>query len=122
VLRPNDNFGVNLPKNAGFWKQWLPESPAAWNFRDEVLRWLFHGNSLSDPRDLLIPFFGKFGLVVDPELQVERRELDDNVVLTFNQRHSSTLVAFRSSYWPKLHIHLEIGTVSAHKRALQAGR
>ena len=35
---------------------------AAWNFRDdEVLRWLFHGNSLSDLRDLLIPFFGKFG-------------------------------------------------------------
>jgi hypothetical protein len=33
---------------------------AAWNSRDEVLRWLFHGNSLSDPRDLLIPFFGNF--------------------------------------------------------------
>src|SRR6266851_4388687 len=65
---------------------------------------------------------GKLGLVVDTELQVERRELEDNVVLTFNQRHSSTLVAFRSSYWPKLHIHLEIGTVSAHKRALQSCR
>jgi hypothetical protein len=23
------------------------------------LRWLFHGNSLSDSKDLLIPFFGK---------------------------------------------------------------
>ena len=34
---------------------------AAWNFRDdEVLRWLFHGNSLSDLRDLLIPFCGIF--------------------------------------------------------------
>ncbi len=31
---------------------------AAWNFRDEVFRWLFHGDSLSDPRDRLIPFFG----------------------------------------------------------------
>ena len=37
---------------------------AAWYFRDEVLRWLFHGNSLSD-RDLLIPFIGKFGEVAD---------------------------------------------------------
>jgi hypothetical protein len=33
-------------------------SDAVWNFRDELLRWLFHGNSLSDPKDLLIPFFG----------------------------------------------------------------
>jgi hypothetical protein len=34
---------------------------AAWNFRDEVFQWLFHGNSLSDPReDLLIPFCGNF--------------------------------------------------------------
>jgi hypothetical protein len=33
---------------------------AAWNFRDEVFRWLLHGDSLSDPRDRLIPFFGKF--------------------------------------------------------------
>ena len=33
---------------------------AAWNFRNEVFRWLFHGNSLSDPEDLLIPFFGNF--------------------------------------------------------------
>src|ERR1700692_3758154 len=33
---------------------------AAWNFRYEVFRWLFHGNSLSDPEDLLIPFCGKF--------------------------------------------------------------
>ena len=39
---------------------------AAWNFRDdEVLRWLFHGNSLSDLRDLLIPFFGKFAFSSD---------------------------------------------------------
>ena len=29
---------------------------AAWNFSDEVFRWLFHANSLSDPKDLLIPF------------------------------------------------------------------
>jgi hypothetical protein len=36
---------------------------AAWNFRDEVFQWLFHGNSLSDPRELLIPFFGN---PVDP--------------------------------------------------------
>ena len=33
---------------------------AAWNFGDEVLRWFFHGHSLSDSKDLLIPFFGKF--------------------------------------------------------------
>jgi hypothetical protein len=25
-----------------------------------VFRWLFHGNSLSDPEDLLIPFCGNF--------------------------------------------------------------
>jgi hypothetical protein len=29
-----------------------------WNLRDEVMRWLLHGHSLSDPKDLLIPFFG----------------------------------------------------------------
>jgi hypothetical protein len=30
---------------------------SAWDFRDEVLRWLLHGKqSLSDPEDLLIPF------------------------------------------------------------------
>src|SRR3984885_4247917 len=34
---------------------------AVWNFRDEVLRWIFHGDSLSDPRDRLIPFIGKLG-------------------------------------------------------------
>ena len=33
---------------------------AAWNFGDEVLRWFFHGHSLSDSKDLLIPFFGNF--------------------------------------------------------------
>jgi mRNA interferase YafQ len=33
---------------------------AAWNFSNEVMRRLFHGNSLSDLKDLLIPFFGKF--------------------------------------------------------------
>jgi hypothetical protein len=32
------------------------------DFRDEVLRWFFHGHSLSDSKDLLIPFFGKFVL------------------------------------------------------------
>ena len=26
---------------------------AAWNFGDEVLRWSFHGHSLSDSKDLL---------------------------------------------------------------------
>jgi len=31
---------------------------SVWNFRDEVLRRVFHGNSLSDPKDLLIPFLG----------------------------------------------------------------
>jgi hypothetical protein len=31
---------------------------AAWNFSDEAPRWLFHGHSLSDPKDLLIPVFG----------------------------------------------------------------
>jgi hypothetical protein len=31
---------------------------AAWNFSDEVPRWLFHGHSLSDPKDLLIPVIG----------------------------------------------------------------
>jgi len=30
-------------------------------FCDELMRWVFHGNSLSDPKDLLIPFIGKFG-------------------------------------------------------------
>jgi len=35
---------------------------AAWNFRDEVFQWLFHGNSLSDPRELLIPFLGNLKL------------------------------------------------------------
>jgi hypothetical protein len=34
---------------------------SAWNFRDEMLRWLLQGNSLSDPKDLLIPF-----IVTDP--------------------------------------------------------
>jgi hypothetical protein len=24
------------------------------------MRWFFHGNSFSDPKDLLIPFIGKF--------------------------------------------------------------
>ena len=33
---------------------------AAWNFGDEVLRWFFHGHSLSDSKDLLIPFIGNF--------------------------------------------------------------
>jgi hypothetical protein len=33
---------------------------AAWNFRDEMLRCFLHGHSLSDPKDLLIPFIGKF--------------------------------------------------------------
>ncbi len=27
-------------------------------FCDELMRWFFHGNSLSDPKDLLIPFIG----------------------------------------------------------------
>jgi hypothetical protein len=36
----------------------LDLSRSAWNFRDEVLQWLFMGNSLSDPKDLLIPFSG----------------------------------------------------------------
>jgi hypothetical protein len=31
-------------------------------FRDELMRWFFHGNSLSNPIDLLIPFIGKFTL------------------------------------------------------------
>jgi hypothetical protein len=31
-----------------------------WGFRDEVLRWYFHGHSLSDSKNLLIPFFGRF--------------------------------------------------------------
>ncbi len=39
---------------------------AAWNFRDEVFRWLFHGDSLSDPRDRLIPFFGNFSHSLQP--------------------------------------------------------
>jgi hypothetical protein len=33
---------------------------AAWNFSNEVMRRLFHGNSLSDLKDLLIPFFGNY--------------------------------------------------------------
>ena len=31
-------------------------SDPAWNFGDEVLSWFFHGHSLSDSKDLLIPF------------------------------------------------------------------
>jgi hypothetical protein len=31
------------------------------------MRWFFHGKSLSDPKDLLIPFIGKFGGVWLPE-------------------------------------------------------
>jgi hypothetical protein len=34
----------------------LNPGPSAWDFRDEVLRRVFHGSSLSDPKDLLIPF------------------------------------------------------------------
>jgi hypothetical protein len=30
---------------------------AAWNFRDEVMRRFFMGNSLSDPKDLLRPIY-----------------------------------------------------------------
>jgi hypothetical protein len=29
-------------------------------FCDELMRWFFHGNSLSDPKDLLIPFIGTY--------------------------------------------------------------
>jgi hypothetical protein len=32
---------------------------AAWNLSDEVLRQFFHGHSLSDSKDRLIPVFGK---------------------------------------------------------------
>jgi hypothetical protein len=28
-------------------------------FCDELIRWLFHENSLSNPKDLLIPFIGE---------------------------------------------------------------
>ena len=35
---------------------------AAWNFRNEVLRWLFHGLSLLLSEELLIPFFGNLGI------------------------------------------------------------
>src|ERR1700760_1978977 len=33
----------------------------AWDFRDEVLRWLLHGKQSlrSNPKDLLIPFIGR---------------------------------------------------------------
>jgi len=48
---------------------------AAWNFGDEVLRWFFHGHSLSDSKDLLIPFFGKFKFV-----EFRRGEVADNPV------------------------------------------
>lgn len=34
----------------------LDLSLTAWNFSDEVLHWLLHGNSLSVSKDLLIPF------------------------------------------------------------------
>ena len=44
---------------------------AAWNFRDEVLRWFFHGHSLSDSKDLLIPFFDNFGGEVPQNLPWE---------------------------------------------------
>jgi hypothetical protein len=37
---------------------------AEWNFRDKVMRQLFHGNSLSDPKDPLIPFFGKYDFLL----------------------------------------------------------
>jgi hypothetical protein len=36
----------------------LNSGPSAGSFRDEVLRRIFMGNSLSDPKDLLIPFIG----------------------------------------------------------------
>jgi hypothetical protein len=36
----------------------LNPGPSAWNFRDEALRRVFHGNSLSDPKNLFIPFIG----------------------------------------------------------------
>jgi hypothetical protein len=36
----------------------------AWDFSDELLRWLLHGEqSLSDPEDLLIPFSRANGLM-----------------------------------------------------------
>src|SRR5216683_1182228 len=44
---------------------------------------------------------GKLGLVVDTELQVESRRLEDNVALTFNQRQSAARGGFRSTYRPK---------------------
>ena len=56
---------------------------AAWYFSDEVLRGLFHGNSLSDLKDLLIPFIGQVRPVVPgkrgfEKLRRPRFELADN--------------------------------------------
>ena len=45
-------------------RQFDPGLPA-WNFRDEVMRRLFHGNSLPLPEDLLIPF-----PVTDPHIAI----------------------------------------------------
>jgi hypothetical protein len=41
----------------------LNQGLPAWYFRNKVLRWLLHGNSLSDPEDLLIPFRGTTGSI-----------------------------------------------------------
>jgi hypothetical protein len=54
---------------------------AAWNFRDdEVLRWLFHGNSLSDSKDLLIPFIGKFDPVVSQNAVLRESRFERSLV------------------------------------------
>ncbi len=48
----------DLPKAESPPDRHLDLRAAAWNFSNEVMRRLFHGNSLSDLKDLLIPFFG----------------------------------------------------------------
>jgi hypothetical protein len=63
----------------------LDPAAAAWNFRDEVLRWLLHGHSLSDPKDLLIPFFGKF-------LRSYRNPVSGIIPILRSSAHSETVL------------------------------
>lgn len=45
----------------------LELGPSAWNFSNEVLRWLLHGNSVLLQGDLLIPFLVSKGGVARQE-------------------------------------------------------
>ena len=49
------NFGDTLPRQPSCSET---DSRLPWNFRNQVRRWIFKGNSLTGPKDLLIPFIG----------------------------------------------------------------